>query len=129
MSISISKIQISMFILTNDPSINLNDTGNNVVHLEQRGLQHLARLARALHQEGRLSRLRCRAVPLLTFAHHHLTLQEVDISFLNIFSQTFFRRALRTNNFFRKIRKHRNDTNRNETKTSTALIHTIFQTA
>jgi len=50
-------------------------TRNNVVHLEQRGLQHLAGLVRTLSQECRFARLRRRAVSLLTFAHH-LTLQE-----------------------------------------------------
>lgn len=39
-------------ISTNNIFTNLDRTGNNVVHLKQRGLQHLARLARTLRQEG-----------------------------------------------------------------------------
>lgn len=73
-------------------SINHDCTGNDVVHLKQCGLEHLAGLVRALRQECRFARLRRRAVSLLTFAHH-LTLQEKKLSFSLVPRIMFFWRT------------------------------------
>lgn len=58
-----------------DILITFSHTRNNVIHLEQSGLQHLAGLARTFPQECRLTRLRRRTASLLTLAHH-LTLKD-----------------------------------------------------